>query len=49
MHTKFWSENLKGGDNMEDLGVNGKINIRSYLRKTDWEGVEWIHLAEDRG
>jgi hypothetical protein len=25
MHTMFWSENLKGRDHLEDLGVNGSI------------------------
>jgi hypothetical protein len=25
MHTKFWSENLKGRDYSEDLGVDGKM------------------------
>jgi hypothetical protein len=24
-------------------------NIRMDLRKTGWEGMDWIHLAEDRG
>jgi hypothetical protein len=23
IHARFWSENLKGRDNVEDLGVNG--------------------------
>jgi hypothetical protein len=23
-------------------------NIRMDLRETGWEGVEWIHLAQDR-
>jgi hypothetical protein len=23
-------------------------NIRMYLRETEWEGVDWIHLALDR-
>jgi hypothetical protein len=23
-------------------------NIRMYLRKIRWEGVDWLHLAEDR-
>jgi len=32
---------------LEDLGVNGKIN-RTYLREIEWEGVEWINLAEGR-
>jgi hypothetical protein len=25
MHTRLWSENLKGRDHLEDLGVDGKI------------------------
>jgi hypothetical protein len=25
MRTKFWSENLKGRDHSEDLGVDGRI------------------------
>jgi hypothetical protein len=27
MYTKFWSENLKGRDHAEDLGVGGRIII----------------------
>jgi hypothetical protein len=23
-------------------------NIKMYLRETGWEGVEWMHLAQDR-
>jgi len=23
-------------------------NIRMNLRKTKWEGVDWMHLAQDR-
>jgi hypothetical protein len=25
MHTRFWLENLKGGDNVEDQDIDGKI------------------------
>jgi hypothetical protein len=25
-----------------------KDNIRTYLRETGWEGVDWMHLAPDR-
>jgi hypothetical protein len=25
MHTKFWSENLKGGDHLEDLVIDRRI------------------------
>jgi hypothetical protein len=24
------------------------VGIRMDLRETDWEGVNWIHLAQDR-
>jgi hypothetical protein len=33
MHAKFWSENLKGRDHSEDLGVNGKIIVEWILGK----------------
>jgi len=23
-------------------------NIRADLRETEWEGVDWMHLAQDR-
>jgi hypothetical protein len=47
-HAIFWLENLKGRDQLEDLGMDGKINIRIDLREIWWEGLEWIHLAQDR-
>jgi hypothetical protein len=40
-------ENLKG----RELGRpkhRWKDNIRIDLRETWWEGVNWIHLAQDR-
>jgi hypothetical protein len=36
MHTVFW------------LRHRWKDDIRIGLRETGWEGVEWIHLAQDR-
>jgi hypothetical protein len=41
-------ENLKGKDNLEDLGVDGKI-IRMDIREVEWKNVDWIHLAQDKG
>jgi hypothetical protein len=33
MHTKFWSEKLKGRDHLEDLGIDEKIILKWILRK----------------
>jgi hypothetical protein len=37
--TKFWSENLTGGDHLEELRVDGK-NIRMDFRKVGWDVVD---------
>jgi hypothetical protein len=33
MHTKFWSENLKGRDYSDDLGVEGKVILKWIFGK----------------
>jgi hypothetical protein len=33
MHTEFWSENLKGGDHLEDLCVDRRIILEWMLGK----------------
>jgi hypothetical protein len=33
MYKEFWSVNLKGGDNSEDLGVDGRIILEWILGK----------------
>jgi len=43
MHTKFWSENLKGRARRRR-----EDNIRMDLTDTGREVVDWIHLAQDR-
>jgi len=48
INTKFWSENLKGRDHSEDLAVDGRIILECISGKQGGEGVEWIHLAQDR-
>jgi len=42
MHLIFRLKNVKGRDQFEDLGVDGKIILGR-------ERVDWIHLAQDRG
>jgi hypothetical protein len=39
--TGFWWESLKEIDQLEDQGINGSMGLGV-------EGVEWIHLAQDR-
>jgi hypothetical protein len=38
VHTGFKWRNLRGRDNMEDPGVNGKIILRWIFRKLDGTG-----------
>jgi hypothetical protein len=33
MLTKYWLKILKGGDRLEDLGVDGRIILKQILRK----------------
>jgi len=48
VHTKFWSENLKGRDRSEGLVIGEKIILEWIFRGVEWEGVEWRHLAQNR-
>jgi hypothetical protein len=40
----FWWER----DHSEDQGVDGRLELKWILGEIDWEGVEWIHLAQVR-
>jgi hypothetical protein len=47
--TKFWlGNNIKGRDHLEDLSIEGRVNIRMYLGEIGREGVDCINLAQDR-
>jgi hypothetical protein len=43
-------ESLKERNHFVDLGVDRRIILRWILdlRVTIWEGVDWVHLAQDR-
>jgi len=42
VYTRFWLENLKGRDHLEDLGVDGRIILGWILRKKG--GTLWAVL-----
>jgi hypothetical protein len=48
MHIKFKSENQKGRDRSEHLGVDGKIIIIMDLKEIGWEVVNWMHPSQDK-
>jgi hypothetical protein len=45
--TGFWWRNLKEGDYLEDLEVDGIINLKLYLRNKMGD-IDWLDLAQDR-
>jgi hypothetical protein len=48
MHTKFWSENLKGKRPAGRAKRRWKDNFRKDLGELGSEVVDCIHLAQDR-
>jgi hypothetical protein len=45
MHTEFWWGNLKGGGQLENLGVDGFIQLKRFLNKLTgrtWTGLHWL-------
>jgi hypothetical protein len=52
MHTEFWSENLKGRDQSEDLDVDGRITLQWILGKMGgklWTGYSWLRTGTSGG
>jgi hypothetical protein len=41
------SRNLKGGENLEDIGIGRRIILRWILKSAGCENVHCIHLAQD--
>lgn len=48
MDTKFWSENLKERDRLDDLDVDEGIVLKLGLKEIGFENVVWVLLALDR-
>jgi hypothetical protein len=52
MHTKFWSENLKGRDHSDDLSVDGRIILEWILNKQFrrvWIGFMMLRMGTSGG
>ena len=53
MWQKWEERNTCGGGLREETGENkilGRPRLdRNGLKEVGWEGVEWIHLAQNRG
>ena len=43
--TRFWWETLKEKGHLQDVGVDGWIIFKIYLKETGGKGVKWIGVA----
>ena len=48
MRTGFWRGNLREIDYLEDVGLEGKIILKWFVKKWDEGTMDWIDLARDR-
>jgi hypothetical protein len=52
MHRQFRSDNLKGRDHSEDLGVDGRIILELTFKKQVrqlWTGFIWLRTGTSGG
>jgi hypothetical protein len=46
MHSGFWWGNLKQRNHLEDLDIDGRININIGNKDRRCEGVDWVRNAD---
>jgi hypothetical protein len=46
-HTGFWWGDMREGDHLGDLGVDGRITLKRIFKTCDG-GMDWIEMAQDR-
>jgi len=52
MHFKFWSENLKGRDNLKDISVDEMTELKWFLKKQHTRlliGFIWLRIGTSGG
>jgi hypothetical protein len=48
MHTRFWKENLREGDLLEDRGINEGTMLKYTIKKQDGltrKGLIWLRIG----
>jgi hypothetical protein len=45
---QFYSVHLEGREQTGDQSADGTMTLRCILKDIGYEGVEWIHLAQDK-
>jgi hypothetical protein len=52
VHTEFWWRDVRERDHPEDVGVDGKIILKSIFKKWDgekWTGLIWLRIGRGGG
>jgi len=47
-HAEVLVRKSQGKQLLTRLSTRGRNNIKMYLKDTGWEGMNWIHLVQDR-
>jgi hypothetical protein len=37
---------MTGKDHFQDLGINGRMNIKIHCRETGWEGLIFLRMTD---
>jgi hypothetical protein len=48
MHSGFWWENMDEGDHLEDLDIDGKVILKTILKKEcgrTWTGLIYLWMG----